>query len=69
MTQSQNDLNTSMASGVQPQYGQRKTRVDFDQRAAEPRDEVFHLEAKFGREFHAWNERASSRAAPERVAP
>ncbi|MNF24109.1 Endonuclease-1 precursor [compost metagenome] len=35
-----------MASGVAPQYGQCKTRVDFDQRAAEPRDEVKGLVAR-----------------------
>jgi deoxyribonuclease-1 len=40
------NFNYSMASGVAPQYGQFKTRVDFDQRAAEPRDEVKGLVAR-----------------------
>lgn len=40
------NFNYGMASGVSPQYGQCKTRVDFDQRAAEPRDEVKGLVAR-----------------------
>ncbi|WP_154909196.1 endonuclease [Pseudomonas fluorescens] len=40
------NFNYGMASGVAPQYGQCKTRVDFDQRAAEPRDEVKGLVAR-----------------------
>ncbi|AIB42887.1 endonuclease [Pseudomonas sp. WCS374] len=40
------NYNYGMASGVAPQYGQCKTRVDFDQRAAEPRDEVKGLVAR-----------------------
>jgi deoxyribonuclease-1 len=39
------NFNYGMASGVAPQYGQCKTRVDFDQRAVEPRDEVKGLVA------------------------
>lgn len=35
-----------MTSKVAPQYGQCKTKVDFDQRAAEPRDEVKGLVAR-----------------------
>lgn len=40
------NFNYGMASGVAPQYGQCKTRVDFDQRSAEPRDEVKGLVAR-----------------------
>jgi deoxyribonuclease-1 len=40
------NFNYGMAAGVAPQYGQCKTRVDFDQRAAEPRDEVKGLVAR-----------------------
>lgn len=40
------NFNYGMASGVAPQYGQCKTKVDFDQRAAEPRDEVKGLVAR-----------------------
>lgn len=40
------NFNYGMASGVAPQYGQCKTRVDFAQRAAEPRDEVKGLVAR-----------------------
>lgn len=40
------NFNYGMASGVGPQYGQCKTRVDFNQRAAEPRDEVKGLVAR-----------------------
>ncbi|MDR6711295.1 deoxyribonuclease-1 [Pseudomonas hunanensis] len=40
------NFNYGMASGVSPQYGQCKTRVDFNQRAAEPRDEVKGLVAR-----------------------
>ena len=40
------NFNYGMASGVAPQYGQCKTRVDFNQRAAEPRDEVKGLVAR-----------------------
>ena len=40
------NFNYGMAVGVAPQYGQCKTRVDFDQRAAEPRDEVKGLVAR-----------------------
>jgi len=40
------NFNYGMATGVAPQYGQCKTRVDFDQRAAEPRDEVKGLVAR-----------------------
>lgn len=40
------NFNYGMASGVSPQYGQCKTKVDFDQRAAEPRDEVKGLVAR-----------------------
>jgi len=40
------NFNYGMASGVAPQYGQCKMRVDFDQRAAEPRDEVKGLVAR-----------------------
>jgi deoxyribonuclease-1 len=40
------NFNYGMAAGVAPQYGQCKTRVDFDQHAAEPRDEVKGLVAR-----------------------
>jgi deoxyribonuclease-1 len=40
------NFNYGMASGVAPQYGQCKTRVDFNQKAAEPRDEVKGLVAR-----------------------
>jgi deoxyribonuclease-1 len=40
------NFNYGMASGIAPQYGQCKTKVDFDQRAAEPRDEVKGLVAR-----------------------
>lgn len=40
------NFNYAMATGVAPQYGQCKTRVDFDQRAVEPRDEVKGLVAR-----------------------
>ena len=40
------NFNYGMATGVAPQYGQCKTRVDFAQRAAEPRDEVKGLVAR-----------------------
>ena len=40
------NFNYGMAFGVAPQYGQCKTRVDFNQRAAEPRDEVKGLVAR-----------------------
>jgi deoxyribonuclease-1 len=40
------NFNYGMASGVAPQYGQCKTKVDFKQRAAEPRDEVKGLVAR-----------------------
>ncbi|WP_153772782.1 endonuclease [Pseudomonas sp. MNR3A] len=40
------NFNYGMASGVGQQYGQCKTRVDFNQRAAEPRDEVKGLVAR-----------------------
>ncbi len=40
------NFNYGMASGVAPQYGQCKTKVDFEQRAAEPRDEVKGLVAR-----------------------
>lgn len=40
------NFNYGMVSGVAPQYGQCKTRVDFTQRAAEPRDEVKGLVAR-----------------------
>ena len=39
-------FNYGMASGVSPQYGQCSTRVDFDARTAEPRDEVKGLVAR-----------------------
>ncbi|MEQ7918687.1 endonuclease [Xanthomonas sp. WHRI 1810A] len=41
-----NNFNYGMATGVAPQYGQCKTRIDFQQRAAEPRDEVKGLVAR-----------------------
>lgn len=40
------NFNYGMASGVAPQYGQCKTKVNFDQHAAEPRDEVKGLVAR-----------------------
>lgn len=40
------NFNYGMATKTPPQYGQCKTRVDFDQRAAEPRDEVKGLVAR-----------------------
>lgn len=40
------NFNYGMAPGIAPQYGQCKTRVDFNQRAAEPRDEVKGLVAR-----------------------
>lgn len=40
------NFNYGMASNVAAQYGQCKTKVDFDQRAAEPRDEVKGLVAR-----------------------
>ncbi|WP_426153077.1 endonuclease [Pseudomonas sp. DC3000-4b1] len=40
------NFNYGMASGVAPQYGQCKTRVDFEHRTAEPRDEVKGLVAR-----------------------
>jgi deoxyribonuclease-1 len=40
------NFNYGMASGVTPQYGQCKTRVDFNQKTAEPRDEVKGLVAR-----------------------
>jgi deoxyribonuclease-1 len=40
------NFNYAMASGVAPQYGQCKTKVDFEQHAAEPRDEVKGLVAR-----------------------
>jgi deoxyribonuclease-1 len=40
------NFNYGMASDVAPQYGQCKTKVDFNQRAAEPRDEVKGLVAR-----------------------
>jgi deoxyribonuclease-1 len=40
------NFNYGMAADVAPQYGQCKTRVDFEQRAAEPRDEVKGLVAR-----------------------
>lgn len=40
------NFNYGMASGVAPQYGQCKTKVDFGQRAAEPRDEAKGLVAR-----------------------
>ncbi|WP_407310425.1 endonuclease [Pseudomonas sp. nanlin1] len=40
------NFNYGMASAIVPQYGQCKTKVDFEQRAAEPRDEVKGLVAR-----------------------
>jgi deoxyribonuclease-1 len=40
------NFNYGMAPGVAPQYGQCKTKVDFEQRAAEPRDQVKGLVAR-----------------------
>ena len=40
------NFNYGMATQVAPQYGQCKTKVDFEQRAAEPRDEVKGLVAR-----------------------
>lgn len=40
------NFNYGMTSGVAPQYGQCKTRIDFQQRTAEPRDEVKGLVAR-----------------------
>lgn len=40
------NFNYGMASGVAPQYGQCTTKVDFQERAAEPRDEVKGLVAR-----------------------
>lgn len=40
------NFNYGMAASVGPQYGQCQTRVDFNQRAAEPRDEVKGLVAR-----------------------
>lgn len=40
------NFNYGIAPGVAPQYGQCKTKVDFEQRAAEPRDEVKGLVAR-----------------------
>ena len=40
------NFNYGMAPGVAPQYGQCPTKVDFDQRVAEPRDEVKGLVAR-----------------------
>ncbi|GAB7528272.1 hypothetical protein PS3A_06800 [Pseudomonas sp. 3A(2025)] len=40
------NYNYGMVSGVAPQYGQCKTKVDFEQRVAEPRDEVKGLVAR-----------------------
>jgi len=40
------NFNYGMVPGVTPQYGQCKTRVDFNQKAAEPRDEVKGLVAR-----------------------
>ncbi|WP_462402223.1 endonuclease [Pseudomonas sp. Marseille-QA0332] len=40
------NFNYGMVSGVAPQYGQCKTKVDFQQRTAEPRDEVKGLIAR-----------------------
>lgn len=40
------NFNYARVSGVAPQYGQCTTRVDFQQRAAEPRDEVKGLVAR-----------------------
>lgn len=40
------NFNYGMTSGVAPQYGQCKTRIDFKERTAEPRDEVKGLVAR-----------------------
>lgn len=40
------NFNYGMVSGVAPQYGQCTTKVDFEQRAAEPRNEVKGLVAR-----------------------
>jgi len=40
------NFNYGMVSGVSPQYGQCTTKVDFQQKAAEPRDEVKGLVAR-----------------------
>ena len=40
------NFNYGMAAGVSPQYGQCTTRIDFQQKAAEPRDEVKGLVAR-----------------------
>ncbi len=40
------NFNYGMVSGVAPQYGQCTTKVDFQQRTAEPRDEVKGLVAR-----------------------
>ncbi|WP_312936296.1 endonuclease [Pseudomonas sp.] len=40
------NFNYGMTSGVAAQYGQCKTRIDFQQRTAEPRDEVKGLVAR-----------------------
>ena len=40
------NFNYGMVSGVAPQYGQCTTKVDFKQKAAEPRDEVKGLVAR-----------------------
>jgi deoxyribonuclease-1 len=40
------NFNYAMVSGVAPQYGQCKTKVDFEHRSAEPRDEVKGLVAR-----------------------
>lgn len=40
------NFNYGMASGVAPEYGQCKTKVDFVQRLAEPRDEAKGLVAR-----------------------
>ncbi|MDD2058580.1 endonuclease [Pseudomonas sp. GD03860] len=39
-------FNYAMVTGVAPQYGQCTTKVDFQQKAAEPRDEVKGLVAR-----------------------
>ncbi|MFJ4346613.1 endonuclease [Pseudomonas sp. NPDC089401] len=40
------NFNYGMVSGVAPQYGQCTTRIDFQQKVAEPRDEVKGLVAR-----------------------
>ncbi|AXQ50493.1 endonuclease [Pseudomonas vlassakiae] len=40
------NFNYGMVSGVAPQYGQCTTRIDFQQKTAEPRDEVKGLVAR-----------------------